>query len=323
MRVAYLVFNHRPIEQLMRFLNTLRGQQQDSPIIVHHNRFACDIDTRQIEKIDGVRVRTSDYPIAWGDFSIVDSYWNTLAWMRDNYSFDWTVLLSGQDYPVRPLSELESMLSATNADAFVEADRVDNWPNPRERRDREQRYLYQYRGLPDLGIQRRLSREARSRLRQLAFLGATAVNRTQPVVQIYRFPALIPYRWGIRSSSTPFTTERPCWCGSVWNALNQKAVQTLLDYVDEHADYARFYRRTIIPDESATQTILCNHPELAVAPHNLHYTRWSNPRAGHPDVFGASDLSALIASERFFARKFDLNLDGQIFDLLDDVLAAS
>jgi hypothetical protein len=88
-------------------------------------------------------------------------------------------------------------------------------------------------------------------------------------------------------------------------------------------EFVNYYRRTVLPGESATATLLCNEPSLHVYPHDLHYTRWTHPKTAHPDVFGATDLAELLAAPQYFARKFDLAKDAEIFDKLDDILTSS
>jgi hypothetical protein len=322
MRVAYLVLNHRPTQQIVRLTAAIRRQQPESPIVVHHDQFSCEIDLARLKHAGTELVRTSDFRISWGDFSQVRAYWETLAWTLERVECDWIVLLSGQDYPIRPLRTLTGMLESTDADAFIEAERIDRWPSARERHDREHRYLYQYAKFPSYGLQERMRPNIRRQLRQVTRIAATVINRLQGVVHIYRFPDLLPYRVGVRSSKTPFSPALPPWCGSPWNALSRRAAESLLRYLRDHPDYASYYQRTNIPDESATATILCNDPTLNIVPQNLHFIRWSHPESGHPDVFGAADISALTASDKFFGRKFDSLSDPEVLDMLDEVLLA-
>lgn len=85
-------------------------------------------------------------------------------------------------------------------------------------------------------------------------------------------------------------------------------------------EYVAYYRKTMLPDESATATIVCNAPELKIEPRDLHHIRWTRARSGHPDVFGVADLPELLASPCYFARKFDIAQDIDVLDRLDQAI---
>ena len=116
MRIAFLILNHRPPTQLLRLIKVLRSELPDSPIIVHHDEFAADLSRSLLDFDDNAFLLTTGAPISWGDFGVVDAYWQCLSWICENVEFDWVVLLSGQDYPIKPLRMLAADLAATGAD---------------------------------------------------------------------------------------------------------------------------------------------------------------------------------------------------------------
>ena len=89
----------------------------------------------------------------------------------------------------------------------------------------------------------------------------------------------------------------------------------------DRPNYIEYYRQTVLPGESVTATLLCNEPGMRVDPRDMHYTRWTDPKTGHPDVFVTEDLAELVAAPEHFARKFDVAKDAEILDKLDEVLA--
>jgi hypothetical protein len=94
-------------------------------------------------------------------------------------------------------------------------------------------------------------------------------------------------------------------------------VSEIVSFAKTHPSYRRYYRWTIVPEESATVTILANSGALRVMARNLHFERWSDPYSGHPDAFRHSDLEEIIGSGMPFARKFDLATDTRVLDALD------
>jgi hypothetical protein len=60
---------------------------------------------------------------------------------------------------------------------------------------------------------------------------------------------------------------------------------------------------------------MSSHLRETVENENLRYIDWSREPA--PAVLGRSDLDAMLASGKLFARKFDASVDPDVLDLLD------
>jgi hypothetical protein len=316
MRVAYLVTSYRPPRQLLRLLGTLRHAQPASPLVVHHDRFRSDWHADLVAPIGGVDVLTSDTPVSWGDFSIVDVTWRTLSWMTKNLDFDWVIFLSEQDYPITPLDRLEEHLEGSEVDALVAAQPIGLLDDAALRMDCDRRYNYRYSKVPRLGLMARLRPGTRRRVADAANYANFVLYKLQRKVTVYRYPDPLPMRLGVRPRLSPFSPAFPCWYGSQWMALSRRAAEAVVEFVDGHDDYVRHYARTVIPDESAIATIVCNAPDLHVRDEELHHVRFSSGD-GHPDVFCLDDVDELVSSGRFFARKFDLDVDAAVLDALD------
>ncbi|HUI04226.1 MAG TPA: beta-1,6-N-acetylglucosaminyltransferase [Acidimicrobiales bacterium] len=317
MRVAYLITSYRPPRQLLRLLHTLRRGQPDAPLVVHHDRFRSAWTPDLVAPVGGVDVRTSPGPMRWGDFSVIDATWRTLDWMMERRSFDWVVMLSEQDYPIAPLESLEEHLEASGADVMADAVPLDQIEDPILRMECNRRYNYRYVQLPSLHVMAKLPPRVRKAIADAANRANYAMHRLQPVVTVYRYPDPLPLRLGKRPRRSPFSPDFPCWYGTQWVALSRRAAEGLTTFVRTHSDYVHHFARTAQPDEAATLTVVCNDPTLQLRREDLHYTRF-RPGEASPDVFVRGDLDELMASGRFFARKFDIDLDETILDALDD-----
>ena len=320
MQVAFLILNHRHPAQLVRLLSALRSQLPDSPIVVHHDAFHGELPSPVIEPFSNTHLLTSGKRIFWGDSSITEVCCWSLAWMREHLEFDWVVLLSAQDYPIKPLAGLGDDLAGNGADAVFRATPISEVTRAVERVDMRNRYLYQYRparadrpGSLLGGVRKSLRRSTGG----LIF----ALNMAQPLFKIYRLPDGMPYRFGWRARWMPFDESGPCWKGSQWFAMSRGALDYVLTYMADHPEYVDYYRRTMVPDESMIATIVFNSPDLRVANRDVTYTRWANWQSGHPDTFRDGDLPELIAAPQYFARKFDLDADARILDDLDQFMA--
>jgi len=318
MRIAFLVLNHRPPAQLVRLLKTLRSQLPDSPIVVHHDVFHGELSSELFEPIANVHLVTSGKRIVWGDFSQVEVCLWSLAWMREHLEFDWVVLLSGQDYPIKPLVNLADDLTSIAADAVFRATPMSQLPIGRRMLMRR-RYFFQYRNAGAAWWEW-LPQGARDALRSASRPLLRALNMLQPMIKIYLLPDRMPYRLGWRARETPFSRNWPCWHASSWFSLSRGALEYVLDYMDKHPEYVAYYRRTMNADESMLATLVFNSPELRVANRETTYTRWSNLLSAHPDIFRSVDLAELAAAEPFFARKFDIAVDADILDELDEFI---
>jgi Core-2/I-Branching enzyme len=320
MKIAFLVLSHRPPGQLVRLLSALRSQLPDAPIVVHHDVYREELPSAEVEHISDVHLLASRGPVGWGDFSLVDAYCWSLAWMIKHVDFDWVVMLSAQDYPIKPLSGLAEDLASDGADAVIGAMPVGLLSTAAVRRDMHRRYSYQYRQAAVRPRGSWLPDHLRHALRRGTGHLIDVVNIIQPFFKIYRFPDLIPYRFGWRARNAPFDRRHPCWYGSMWFGMSWEAAEYVMNYMADYPEFVDYYSKTIIPDESMIATLLFNSPQLRVSSRELHYTRWSRTKSGHPDVFGAADLDDLLTAPQYFARKFDIAADAEILDKLDEVI---
>jgi hypothetical protein len=323
MKTAFLILSHRNPDQTVRLLTTLRRQLPDAPLVVHHDQFRSRLSAADVAQLGDAHVLTSPDPVVWGDFSVVDAVWRSMAWMLERLEFDWLVLLSAQDYPIKPLAELGAFLDDTDADVVLNARPVAEITDPAARRNRRRRYLYQCRP-----VRVRLSvpawlRAAR-RVRNMCGPAVGVINNLQPWLQIYRVGDGLPWRVGVRSRSAPFTADQPCWFGSMWFGISRPATAQLLAAAADRPEYVDYFRRTIVPDEAVTASILGNLPGVRVLRQDLHHIRWTTAtKTGHPDVLTSADLPELLAAPEFFARKFDVTVDAGILDELDRHIVAS
>ena len=317
MKIAFLILNHREPPQLVRLLTALRSQLPDSPIVVHHDVFHNEIPSALIESIGNVHLLTSGKRVTWGDFSLVDVCSWSLRWMHENIEFDWIVLLSAQDYPIKPLANLADDLARNGADAVIGTTPISQLPLFK-RMHMRRRYLYRYRPV-SVNQPKWLPRRVPDLLHRIGGVAILALNNVQPLVKIYRLDGS-SYRIGWRASNTPFDRNWPCWYGSQWFALSRRAFEYALDYMVDHPEHVNYYRGTLVPDESVLATIINNAPNLRVANGEVTYTRWANSTISHPDIFRTADFSVLAAAPQYFARKFDIDVDSGILDSLDEFM---
>ena len=318
--VLYFVTSYRRPEQVLRLAGTISRESPQAEILIHHDQFRSKLDPSELRDVaPGAHLLTSPRPLRWGDFSVVDMHWRSFEWASKHLAFDWMVLLSEQDYPVWPIDRTEHLLRDSGADAFLKAGAVDPRP-PLSDALSYHRYFYSYRAFPGAPTAHRLPVPWAEPWRAWRQRAVNRINRHdgQPV-RVETYPDGMPTRIGIRRRSSPFSSSFPCWVGKAWFAISRRAVTEIVSYTSSHPAYRRHYEWTIVPEESATATIVLNSSGLRVVAQELHFERWSDRFSGHPDVFGKDDLEEIVASGKPFARKFDLETDPEVMDAVDAI----
>lgn len=308
-RILYLIASHTKPEQVIRLVKTIRLNSPGSFILIHHDYASSFLDRSAFEQMQHVQIIEDPVPVTWGEFSLVAMELHCMNWLLTrSISFDWLILLSGQDYPIRPIPEIEQFLKTTEYDGFMEYFSVINLPVAQVYSGLHwkadtglRRFFYHHYKLPKSVI-----------LNSLCFKLGRLINHRQPWITLSadrNGPKL-----GIRCRTTPFHSELQCYAGSQWHTLSRRCVEYIHDFVQRNPGFTKHYRKTIIPDESFFQTILLNNPQLNICNDNKRYIPWFESK---PVVLREQDFDRLAASNKHFARKFDLDLDAQILDRLD------
>ena len=153
----------------------------------------------------------------------------------------------------------------------------------------------------------------------------------------------IPLRWPRRRDIPPELEPR---ASSQWKIYARDHVRMLLDIVEARPDLVRFWRSTLVPDESFAASMLGSRVLFgshAMPPCLAHPWFMSWPPAGsHPRWLESADFEDLsdarwarpvdpvtvlggtgtytLSHRRLFARKFSTDVDTGILDRIDDEL---
>jgi hypothetical protein len=325
---VYLVMSHTAPDQVLRLLRTIRVLSPGAHLVVHHDERWVRLDRYALATL-GVTYLPSQSPIRWGEPTQLEALLRALREVHSRFDYQWVIHLSGQDYPIRPLAELEALLLEGSAHAYLPAEVVGSRGSVVRRLadDNVRRYFFRYFRAP--ARLQRSSRKGRSTGggRRPALAGSTprprrwaaAARRLPLPIYVRRLPRGLGVRVGFWQPWAPFPRGYPCYKGSNWVTLSRPAVGALLTELDRRPALLRYYRRTLNPDESLIPTVLFNHPDVAVHKRQLRYTSWP-PGSAHPDVLTVDRLAELRASRKFLARKFDAAVDATVLDDLDRML---
>ena len=295
--VAFFVVSHRRPGQVLRLVRALR-EGRDTVVLVHHDDRHEPIDPAACEAAGG-RLVHYGLPVEWGNMAYTDMLLAALAELSEGIDPDWIAVVSGQDYPLRPLRDFQRHLAESPHHALL----GDLWeldlsvePPPPER-EFYLRYRYRHYAPP----------------RPVAAVLARALGRR---AYLRELPKGLGLRLGLKPRRHPFGPDLRCHVCSDWLTLERRAVRAVLDFTRANPHVMEHYRRTIIPSESLFATALANDPRISIG--RATRVLGFEDRAPHPRTFGTGDLEHLLASGMHFARKFDDGIDARVLDLLDE-----
>jgi len=304
MKIAYLIQSHTNPEQIYRLIKIIQKSSNDAHIFLSHDFSSCDLDTLALQK-SGVQVLTGKGRRS--EFVLVQSYLNAIKWLNDcQINYDWLIYISGQDYPIKPISEIEDSLAKTSYDGFLESFDVFSTASHWSIHEGKSRYLFKYQKNNTLS---KLPPGVKKILTPIKI-----VNYLQPLMRINLAYDMI----GIRGSSI-FNDQFICYGGSFFTTLSRKCVEYLSQFCQNHPEVVEFYKKVCTPEESFIQTILINSRLFNLSDDSKRYFDFSQTSGdGRPKTFTVNDYDAIIQSNAHFARKFDIHEDSKILDLLDE-----
>jgi hypothetical protein len=306
MKVCYLLQTHKEPAQINRLVRRMKSLSPNAQILISHDFTNCELKRSLFEDLSDVDIIASRG--GRGNFEIVQSYLDAIEWLLASGSnFSWLANLSGQDYPIQPLSQVEKFLSQTHYDGFLHHFEVFSRQTPWKPNEGYSRYQFRYQTLSgDL-------QEWQKKLLQPVKI----VNYVQP---FFRVNFSYGITLGLKVSS-PFNQKFVCYGGSFLCTLSRKCVEYLCNYVRLNPDIVSYYKGVAIPDECFIQTILVNSRQFQLCNDGKRYFDFSRTQNGHPRTLLSSDFPALIKSQAHFARKFDVGVDSVVLDLIDKAIA--
>lgn len=308
MACCYLIQSHTNEAQLLRLVSVLKASSPTAQVLVVHDARCTRLDPAPFLALAGVDVLQREKPVDRARLSLLEPMFDGLEVLlgrregRVAWDFDWLVYLSGQDYPVRPLPEIEGFLEASGYDGFLSYWDIHDGPpaNPWRKRQGPRRYLAQYRRLPHW---------ARGPLK-----AARILEKVSPVRTHLHYGEYL----GWKPRRNPFGAGFRCYGGRQWWTLSRRCVEYLRSSLSARKDVVEWFRRTMVPDEALVQTLLVNSGRFNLFPHNRRYVDFSRSPDGHPRLLDRSDLPELTGGPYDFARKLDPAYDPEILSLLDE-----
>lgn len=288
--VGFVLLTHNKPYQAIRLFNTLNRMFNHPPIAWHHDFGLCDLPpdlTTTNAQFVRPHIRTE-----WGKFSVVDATISALDLLvRLPHAPDWFVLLSGADYPIKTADAILQDFKSSQFDVHIRYERI----------------IYnQY--------ERDWQQLCYDRYCSLKFRIPSINKRFHPKKRTITINHPL-----IASRLSPFD-KITCFAGEHWFCGKIHAAEYLVNFYKTQTWLADHYRKrdvhTISPDELYYQTVFLNS-KLKVSNNFWRYIEWPVFHSLHPNTLTIKDLNKLNASDAHFARKFDVNADNAILDVLD------
>ena len=306
MRVCYFIQSHRDHDQILRLVETLRAGSADGVVVVQHHACEFALDWSRFARLPDVHQFFARGAQLRSDYSCqVEPYLDVIGWLdAERIEYDWIVNMTAQDYPVKPVAELEAHLDRSDADGFLRYWDALSAESPWSRRKARARYWHRYWRLPD-GTERILH--------GLRFLTS--------FLPLHFYLVYGPWL-GVRRLRTPFRGKFRCYGGWAWYSLRREAARYLRDFLRQRPDLELHYRRSITAEESLVPTVLVNAHRFRLVDDDLRYIDYSKADRGSPRVLTDADFSMLAAGPWHLARKFDHAKSRALLDRIDRELLA-
>jgi hypothetical protein len=292
MKIAYLVFAYKNPQLLKREIERLSSE--DSAFFVHIDQKS---NIAEFSEITGENVFFTErrVRVQWAEFSGVEAILLLVRQaLQSSQRYDYFVLLSGSEYPLRSASYIHAFLEANRGVEFIDLVKVpcEAAGKPLSRINTlryslDQPYLrFVMRALAKIGLAQRDYRK---------YLGNMA-----------------PY------------------AGNTWWALTRDSCEWILQFVADNQCISDYFRNVFAPEESFFHTILGNSPFASRTRRNLVFEDWTLSGA-HPATIGERhlalfesqlnvDVTGVYGSgEQLFARKLsddNLKLLHRIEDMI-------
>jgi hypothetical protein len=278
MRYACLIVTYTSAEQTIRLIRQM--DNGDFDFYIHLDK-KCDIEThRELFDMPNVVFVKNRINVKWAGYTVVEASFNGLKEIAaSGKQYAFINLLSGQDYPLKSADYISNFLSTQVGNQLIKHwDFETEWE---EAFERIHKYHFTDRG----------------------FKGRYVVQRAINKIVRKRKPPTDMRFYG--TSSTFWTLSPEC-------------AMFVMDYIESNPKLQRFLKYTWGSDEFIFQTVIMNsHWKDSVVNNNYRYIDWSGG-GSHPKLLTTGDYEKIITTDNILGRKFNMQVDENILNLLDE-----
>jgi hypothetical protein len=282
MKVAYLIMGHRDPEQILRLIHALRDS--GAFFVIHIDKRAPDHVFTPLKKYAASHpevLLTRRIRCYWGGFGIAQAMIECVQTAaRADRHFDYAILLSAQDYPIKSAAQIEEFLTRNKGSEFIES-----FPLAKPNRWTSHSGAFQ----------------AMNRVRYWTFF---VRSRTFHLPIARKFP----FGWEPYGGSQWWGLSRECIL-YLDNFLSQN--RGFVRYFKHVLIPDESMFQTILSNSTFAGRIVND---------DLRYIDWERPNPKYPRTLEPVDFDFLHASAKLFARKFDPERSRELLARVDKEL---
>lgn len=289
MRHAILILGHKGLDHICHIVEYFYKQ---CDIFIHLDKKGTydQISLNRLYSYKQVKTVLQKFEVNWGGTSVLDCELYLLQVAFKQSKADYFHLISGQDYPTRPLNHFLNFFNENKGKEFLE---YISLPNPKWENNTFKRlqYYYPYDYAKDKKNPRKWVRE-------------------QVIAQQEK------------NIKRPIPDEFDCLYGSSqWFSITRDATNCLLNYTQNSpALYKRMWM-TFAPEECYVATVIVNlMGRDNIVQSNLRFIRWKYENGNRPANLGKEHFHHLLENNYLFARKIELGCSDTLLPLIDKYL---
>lgn len=284
MKVAILIAVHKNPIQLKRLIHAF--QSDAFTFFIHVDK---KTDIKQFEElitipnVQFIKKRTN---VKWATYSQVKATQICLEEICAWGDFDYINFISGQDFPIKSQEEFLRLLKDSPDNEYINCipyHPQDSWWVKNEKR------ITQYN------------------LQNWIIPGKYKIQKI--------INTLLPARKLPQSHTIAGN--------SCWFCITGNCAKFVTEQMNTQKELLRFFKYVWGADEMVIPTIVFNSKYAMNTKNHLTFVSWGEKDDGHPEILSSQRLTEIIASDKYFARKFDMEIDNEIILFLEKNLIQS
>lgn len=288
MHFAYIILAHKEPMQVASLVNALLHPSDHFFIHIDAKNDLQPFEKVVIEETNNSRnihfIETRENG-QWGGFGIVQATLNAIRKITETeVEFCHVHLLSGQDFPIKPMNEIRDYFSEHPSKDFISFETFPVSHIPGGGWNRIKNYSWTIGG---------------KRLTYVPSENSPSFSLKGKIINslLWSTECFLPKR--------KLPKEMKPFYGSQWWSITGKTAKDIIKWLSDNPEYLKFHRYSLLPDEMFFQTLIWNlDKEKTPVNDNKRFILWEEG-SSHPIILGSEHLERIKNSDAFFARKFE------------------
>ncbi|MCH3980540.1 MAG: beta-1,6-N-acetylglucosaminyltransferase [Prevotella sp.] len=304
MNIAYLISAHKDPYHLKRLITVL--ESDGVHFFIHIDKKVDIKPFLNLVKGSNIHYTPNRIWTQWGGFTQVlyqkELLGTALSYEKQHQTFDYFVILTGQDYPLMSNEELRKRYSDKNL-PFMIAANISLHPNLNTQPQKDRIELYHF--FRDAPIKSR-------------FIRKVVTNAARLIMK------LLPFR---KNNYLLINGNKwDVYYASAMAALPHEAAAIAYDNLCNNKTLIKYFKTSFAPDELVIPTILYNTPtlrsRLKTYPNDGYFLKDVSclekfDYGSYVKVYTEQDYKDLVKSGKVFGRKFETGKSDLVMNLLD------